>query len=48
MLQLIDGKVISAQIKEEVREQVAKRRADGKSVCLAVVQVGEEIGRAHV
>ena len=42
MLQLIDGKVISAQIKEEVREQVAKRRADGKSVCLAVVQVGED------
>lgn len=42
MLQIIDGKAISAQIKDEVKRQVEKRRADGKSVCLAVVQVGED------
>ena len=41
-MQLIDGKVISGQIKEDVKEQVAKRKADGKAVCLAVVQVGED------
>lgn len=42
MLRIIDGKAISAQIKDEVKEQVEKRRADGKSVCLAVVQVGDD------
>lgn len=41
-MQVIDGKAISGQIKDEVKEQVAKLKADGKSVCLAVVQVGED------
>ena len=39
---LIDGKAIAAQIKEELKEQVAAMKADGKNVCLAVGQVGED------
>ena len=43
MATLIDGKVIAAQIKEEeLKEQVTAMKADGKNVCLAVVQVGED------
>lgn len=42
MLQLIDGKAISAQIKEELKEEVTKMKEEGKSVCLAVIQVGED------
>lgn len=42
MATLIDGKVIAAQIKEELKEQVAAMKEDGKNVCLAVVQVGED------
>lgn len=42
MAVLIDGKAIAAQIKEELKEQVAAMKADGKNVCLAVVQVGED------
>ena len=42
MAVLIDGKAIAAQIKEELKEQVTAMKADGKNVCLAVVQVGED------
>lgn len=42
MLQMIDGKAISGQIKDEVKEQVARLKADGRNVCLAVVQVGDD------
>lgn len=42
MLQIIDGKAISAQIKDEVKEKVAALKAQGKSVCLAVIQVGAD------
>lgn len=42
MPQIIDGKQISAQIKEEVREKVAKLNAQGIKVCLAVIQVGAD------
>ena len=42
MPQIIDGKQISAQIKEEVREEVAKLNAQGIKVCLAVIQVGAD------
>ena len=35
MPQIIDGKAISAQIKDEVKEQVAALAAQGKKVCLA-------------
>lgn len=40
MAQLIDGKLISAQIKDELREKVSKLREYGKIPCLAVIQVG--------
>ncbi len=40
MAELIDGKAISAQIKEEVKEKVAALKAEGKEVTLAVIQVG--------
>ncbi len=42
MPQVIDGKAISAQIKDEVKEQVAALAAQGKKVCLAVIQVGND------
>lgn len=42
MPQIIDGKTISAQIKDEVKEQVAALAAQGKKVCLAVIQVGDD------
>ena len=40
--QIIDGKAISAQIKDEVKERVAALAAQGKKVCLAVIQVGND------
>ena len=43
MPQVIDGKVISACIKEELKERVAVlRETRGMSVCLAVIQVGKD------
>lgn len=42
MPQIIDGKAISAQIKDEVKEQIAALAAQGKKVCLAVIQVGND------
>ena len=39
MAKIIDGKLISTQIKEEVKEATAKRKAEGKDVTLAVIQV---------
>lgn len=42
MAQLIDGKAISLQIKDECKEKVEKLKEQGKSVCLAVIQVGED------
>lgn len=42
MPQIIDGKAISAQIKDELKEKVARMRAEGKQVCLAVIQVGND------
>ncbi len=40
MAQIIDGKVISTQIKEELKEKVAEMKAEGVEVTLAVIQVG--------
>ena len=40
--QIIDGKAVSAQIKEECRERVAAYRAKGKKIALAVIQVGAD------
>ena len=42
MAQIIDGKAISAQIKDECKERVAALKAQGKDVCLAVIQVGND------
>lgn len=42
MPQIIDGKAISAQIKDEVKEKVSGLKAQGKNVCLAVIQVGTD------
>ena len=42
MAHKIDGTLISKQIKDELREEVLQLKENGKSVCLAVVQVGED------
>ena len=42
MVQLIDGKAISKQIKDELKEQVAELSAKGVKICLAVIQVGND------
>lgn len=42
MAQIIDGKTISTQIKEEVKEQVRLLKEQGTDVTLAVIQVGED------
>lgn len=38
----IDGKVISTQIKDELKEKVASLKAEGTEVTLAVIQVGND------
>lgn len=42
MPQLIDGKKISAEIKDELKEKVQRLKKDGIHVCLAVIQVGDD------
>lgn len=43
MSQIIDGKMISAQIKEELKQKVAElKRTQGTEICLAVIQVGSD------
>ena len=42
MAQLIDGKMISAQIKDELKEEVAQLKGQGITPCLAVIQVGND------
>lgn len=42
MSQIIDGKQISKQIKDELKEEVQRLAAEGRHACLAVVQVGED------
>ncbi len=42
MPKIINGKEISAQIKEELKEKVAEMKKAGISVCLAVIQVGDD------
>ncbi|HIZ73787.1 MAG TPA: bifunctional methylenetetrahydrofolate dehydrogenase/methenyltetrahydrofolate cyclohydrolase, partial [Candidatus Mediterraneibacter stercoravium] len=42
MAQLIDGKQISKEIKDELKTEVQKLKSEGKNVCLAVVQVGDD------
>ena len=42
MAQLIDGKQISKEIKDELKAEVQKLKEQGREICLAVVQVGED------
>ena len=42
MTKIIDGKAISAQIKEEVKQEIAKLKEAGREVTLAVIQVGDD------
>ena len=42
MAQLIDGKLISQQIKDELKEEVAQFKAEGIDICLTVIQVGSD------
>lgn len=42
MTKLIDGKAIAAQIKDECKEKVARLKAAGTEVTLAVIQVGND------
>lgn len=42
MANIIDGKKISSQIKDEVKNKVEELNAKGINVCLAVIQVGND------
>lgn len=42
MAQLIDGKMISQQIKDELKEKVAALKSEGKEIGMAVIQVGND------
>ena len=42
MAQLIDGKLVSTQIKDELREEVSALKEKGIVPCLAVIQVGND------
>lgn len=42
MAKIIDGKEISMQIKNELKEEAAELKAQGKEATLAVIQVGED------
>ena len=42
MTQIIDGKRISQEIKNELKQEVAEWKEKGISICLAVVQVGSD------
>ena len=42
MAKLIDGKLISTQIKDELKEEVAQLKEKGIVPCLAVIQVGND------
>jgi len=42
MYQIIDGKAISTQLKDELKERVSALKEQGKQPCLAVILVGED------
>lgn len=42
MAKIIDGKLISKQIRDELKDKVAALKAEGKEICLAVIQVGND------
>ena len=41
-MEIIDGKLISSQIKDELKDKVAKLKEAGKEASLAVIQVGND------
>lgn len=42
MAQIIDGKKISSEIKDELKVKVSELKEQGKEICLAVIQVGND------
>lgn len=42
MYQVINGKKISSEIKDELKSRVAELKAEGKNIALAVIQVGND------
>lgn len=42
MAQVIDGKAISAEIKDELKAEVERLKGEGTQICLAVIQVGND------
>lgn len=42
MAKIIDGKLISKQIKDELKEKVARLKAEGREIGMAVIQVGND------
>ena len=42
MANIIDGKKISAELKQELKEKVAQYKEQGIEICLAVIQVGND------
>ena len=42
MTQIIDGKKISQEIKDELKAEVAALKDQGTEICLAVIQVGKD------
>ena len=43
MAELIDGKRISTMIKDECKQKVEEYKAQGIEICLAVIQVGNNL-----
>lgn len=46
MAVLIDGKKISTEIKDELKQEVAEMKSEGINPCLAVVLVGDDSASA--
>ena len=42
MAQIINGKMIAQAIKDELKEEVAQLKQEGRACCLAVIQVGHD------
>ena len=42
MAKIIDGKHISQEIKDELKQEVAALKASGRECALAVIQVGND------
>lgn len=41
-MELLNGKILANEIKEEAKHEIEKMKSDGKSVSLAVVQIGND------